>query len=156
LSRLVSAYFLSHNTIHSTSRILFIRSAEYYCGGEARQGDGGDAWWQVGGEEAIGRHGGGPTAGWQQRPVTVSSQDYFFLVLMDFFYKNLFTLNFFMRQFFFNFFLISFPFKFFLLNFFAFASNLFPLNFFSEKYLSENDIKVIKKKKIGWKMAWSG
>jgi len=73
-----------------------------------------------------------------------------------FFYKNLFTLNFFMRQFFFNFFLISFPFKFFLLNFFAFASNLFPLNFFSEKYLSENDIKVIKKKKIGWKIAWSG
>ena len=28
LSRLVSAYFLSQNTIHSTSPILFMRSAE--------------------------------------------------------------------------------------------------------------------------------
>ena len=28
LSRFISAYFLSHNTIHSTSRTLFIRSAE--------------------------------------------------------------------------------------------------------------------------------
>ena len=32
-SRLVSAYFLSHNIIHSTSRTLFIRSAEQpLCG----------------------------------------------------------------------------------------------------------------------------
>ena len=30
LARFVSTYFLSHNTIHSTSRILFIKSAEHH------------------------------------------------------------------------------------------------------------------------------